>query len=359
MSSITVVAPPPDPKQGHDFPPMQYACSIYGLGVLANKPIPTIPFSAIENADVHVSFGVLPEWLGSLQPHQVETTYIADYTNENGKPAFVFAKLHGGDFYRFSYADDTEFVVDNGGREIWTTWQEPLTLEDTATYLLGPVMGFVLLLRGLVSLHASAIVVDEAAIALVGPAGAGKSTTAAAFSARGFSVLAEDVVTLDDACEGREDRTDRFFVRPAYPCIRLWPASAASLFGSRSALPPLTPNWDKCYLDLTQQSGGFENTPRALRAIYLLGERSDDPNAPLVQPLDQAAGLIELIANTYATKLLDKHMRARQFELLSRVLAQVPLRRVTPHTNAAKIPALCDLLLGDFSYWADSARLNV
>lgn len=338
-----VVAPQPGPRPGYDAGKMHYACSIYGLGVLANKPIPTIPHATIESADVRVSFGVLPDWLDSLPPHDVETTYIADYTNENGKPAVVFSKLHGGNFYRFSYADNTEFVIDKHGREIWTSWQEPLTLEDTATYLLGPVMGFVLLLRGLVCLHASAVVLAGAAIALVGPAGAGKSTTAAAFSARGFSVLAEDVVTLDDDCDDREG----FFVRPAYPCIRLWPASAASLYGSRTALPPLTPNWDKCYLDLTQQSGQFENTARPLAAIYLLAERSDDPKAPFVEKLDQAEGLIELIANTYATKLLDKHMRARQFDLLSRVLAHIPLRRVTPHTDAGRIPMLCDLLLAD------------
>lgn len=320
---------------------MHYGCSIYGLEVLANRPIPTVPHSLITTADVRVSFGVLPDWLDCLQPHEIETAYVADYTNDAGNPAFVFSKLHGGKFYRFAYADNTEFVVDHEGREIWTTWPEPLTLEDTATYLLGPVMGFVLLLRGLVSLHASAIVVDGAAIALVGPAGAGKSTTAAAFSARGFSVLAEDVVTLDD-------RGDRFFVRPAYPCIRLWPASAATLYGSGSALPPLTPNWDKCYLDLTQQAGQFEREPRQLAAIYLLGERSDDPHAPFVTTPDRAEGLLSLIANTYATKLIDKHMRAREFDLLSRVLAHVPLRRVTPHSDPGRLASLCDLVLSDF-----------
>ena len=320
---------------------MHYGCSIYGLDVLANRPIPTVPHSPIITADVRVSFGVLPDWLDRLQPQQIETTYVADYTNEAGDPAFVFAKLHGGQFYRFTYADTTEFVVDHNGQQIWTTWSEPLTLEDTATYLLGPVMGFVLLLRGLVCLHASAIVVDDVAIALVGPAGAGKSTSAAAFAGRGFSVLAEDVVTLDD-------RGDRFLVRPAYPCIRLWPSSAASLYGSRSALPPLTPNWDKCYLDLTQQSGQFEREPRPLAAVYLLGERSDDPQAPFVEPLDRAASLMSLIANTYGTKLIDKHMRAREFELLSRVVAHVPLRRVTPHTDASRLSRLCDLLLSDF-----------
>lgn len=319
---------------------MPYACSIYGLGVLANRPIPTVPHSPIETADVHVSFGVLPDWIDSIPPHQFEMSYVADYTGENGKPAFVFSRLHNGDFYRFTYADQTEFVIDRAGREIWTTWLEPLTLEDTATYLLGPVMGFVLLLRGLVCLHASAIVVNGAAVALVGPAGAGKSTTAAAFAERCFSVLAEDVVTLDDSGES-------FLVRPAYPCIRLWPASAATLYGSRSALPPLTPNWDKCYLDLTQQAGLFENEPRRLAAIYLLDERRAFPEAPLVQPLDRVEGMIKLIANTYGTKLLDKHMRAREFDLLSRVLAHVPLRRVTPHTDARRLPTLCDRILAD------------
>lgn len=177
---------------------MHYGCSIYGLDVLANRPIPTVPHSTITTADVRVSFGALPEWFASLQPHEVETAYVTDYADECGNPALIFSKLHGGRFYRFSYADQTEFVVDRAGREIWTTWPAPLTLEDNATYLLGPVMGFVLLLRGLVCLHASAVVVDGRAIALIGPAGAGKSTTAAAFAAHGFNILAEDVVTLDD-----------------------------------------------------------------------------------------------------------------------------------------------------------------
>jgi hypothetical protein len=148
-------------------------------------------------------------------------------------------------------------------------------------------------------------------------------------------------VTLDD-------RGDSFLVRPAYPCIRLWPSSVATLYGSQSALPPLTPNWDKCYLDLTQPDARFETEPRELGAIYLLNARSDDPRAPFVEAIDATEGMISLIANTYGTKLIDKHMRAREFELLSRLLAQVPLRRVTPHADADRLATLCDLLLDDF-----------
>jgi hypothetical protein len=249
-----------------------------------------------------------------------------------------------GRYYRFRYADETEFVVDNAGSEIWAAWREPLTLEDTATYLLGPVMGFVMLLRGVVCLHASAVAIGHEAIAFLGPAGSGKSTTAAAFAQRGYSVLAEDVVTLDD-------RDDQFLVRPAYPCIRLWPAAVKALYGSETHLPRLTPNWDKCYLDL---SDNFQREPLRLAAIYHLGERRADTKGPFVQTLDRAEGLMALVANTYATKLMDRQMRAREFELLTRVVNHVRLRRVTPHADPARITELCTQIIADFQSGSSS-----
>jgi hypothetical protein len=317
---------------------MRYPCSIYGLGILANRTIPTVPASPITLVDVSISFGSLPAWLHNLNTTQVEVSYVADYNDEAGEPVLRVFRLLGGEYYHFYYADGTEFLVDQGGMRIWATWREPLTIEDTTTYLLGPIMGFVMLLRGMVCLHASAIAIDDYAIALLGPAGSGKSTTAAAFFDRGFDVLAEDVVTLDD-CD------DRFLVRPAYPCIRLWPASVKALYGTENHLPRLTPNWDKCYLDLTQQ---FQQESLPLAAIYLLDVRRDDSTAPRVEPLDRAEGLMSLVANTYATKLMDKQMRAREFEVLNRVLNNVPLRRVIPHTDPARIPELCDSILDDF-----------
>ena len=320
---------------------MPYRCSIYGLGVVANRPIPGVPSSKTASDNIRIDFGSRPAWLHEVGEAQIEPCYIADYTDECGNAVLRVFRLLEGQYYRFCYADGTEFVVDGAGTQIWAEWPEQLTLEDATTYLLGPIMGFVMLLRGVVCLHASAVAIGSDAIALLGPAGAGKSTTAAAFAERGFSVLAEDVVTLDD-------RGDRFMVRPGYPCIRLWPASVKALYGTESQLPRLTPNWDKCYLDLTARPEQFQQQPLPLAAIYLLGERRDDCDAPFVEPLDRAEGLISLVANTYATKLMDKEMRAREFELLTRVLGSIPLRRVTPHVDPARIPELCESILADF-----------
>lgn len=327
---------------------MLYRCSIYGLGVLANRMIPGVPSSASTAVDLQISFGTLPHWLSEASTTQVETTYVAEYLNESGKPVLRVYRLLDGKYYRFSYADQTEFVVNTEGTEIWSNWVEPLTLEDTATYLLGPIMGFVMLLRGIVCLHASAIAIGDQAIALVGPAGSGKSTTAAAFSTQGYGVLAEDVVTLDD-CD------DHFLVRPAYPCIRLWPASVKALYGTEDHLPKLTPNWDKCYLDLTERPEQFQQQALKLAAIYLLAPRSDNPDAPMIETLEKSQGLMSLVANTYASKLMNTQMRAREFDVLSRIVKQVPLRRVTPHTNTLKIPDLCDRILDDFSAISDSS----
>ena len=319
---------------------MPYRCSIYGLGVVANRIVPGVPASSNASDDLQICFGSLPSWLHEARATQIET-YVADYNDECGNPVLRVFRVLDGDYYRFCYADQTEFVINRGATQIWAKWVEPLTLEDTATYLLGPIMGFVMLLRGVVCLHASSVVVDDEAIAFLGPAGAGKSTTAAAFSKRGFSVLAEDVMTLDD-------RHDHFLVRPAYPCIRLWPASVKALYGAENYLPKLTPNWDKCYLDLTERSQQFQRQPLPLGAIYYLDERRDDPAAPVVEPLERAEGMILLVANTYSSKLMDKTMRAREFELLARVLNSVPMRRVVPHADPSRIPELCDAILNDF-----------
>ena len=327
---------------------MPYRCSIYGLGVVANKAIPGVPSSSPATEDLRIWFGSLPSWLDEVSASQVETSFVADYNDELGEPVLRVFRLLNGKYFRFCYADKTEFVLDRAGTEIWAVWPMSLTLEDTATYLLGPIMGFVMLLRGVVCLHASAVAIGNEAIALLGPAGSGKSTTAAAFSERGYNVLAEDVVTLDD-------RGDQFLVRPGYPCIRLWPASVKALYGSEDHLPKLTPNWDKCYLDLNDR---FENRPLPLAAIYYLNKRSQDLAAPFVEFLDKSEGFMSVVANTYGTKLMDKQMRAREFRLLTRVLNYVPLRRVTPHADPMRISELCDRILSDYESIQESLILR-
>jgi hypothetical protein len=320
--------------------------TIYGLRIRLNERVLGLSFSDSHSGtpDLKIDFGVMPAWFES-KPLTRELRYVRPNGNA-AKPRLAVWKL--GDHYHLQYADGTEFLVDNAGTRVWATWPaDTLTLEDTATYLLGPVMGFVLLLRGFVSLHACAVAVDDRAIAIVGPAGSGKSTTAAAFAGRGYAILAEDVVTLRDHRDSRGYGGASFMVEPGYPSIRLWPSSVEALYGTKATLPRLTPTWDKRYLDLTQPAYEFQRDPLPLAAIYVLAERTSDP-APFVQELAPSEGLMSLIANTYATYLMDRRMRAREFELLNRVLKTVPIRKITPHTDSTQIGQLCRTIVEDF-----------
>ena len=211
-----------------------------------------------------------------------------------------------------------------------------------ATYLLGPVLGFVLRLRGVVCLHASAIAVDGCAIALLGHGGIGKSTGAAAFAQAGYPVLSDDIVAL-------VDRGSQFLSQPGYPHVRLWPEAAASLFGSADALPRLTPKhptWDKRFLDLTRDGYRFQDRPLPLAAIYT-GERTLDPTAEMVTALPPGQALVKLVANAYSYYLLDKDMRGREFDILSRLARHVPMRWLRARRDWSDLAQLRDAIIAD------------
>lgn len=246
-----------------------------------------------------------------------------------------------GAFY-FTYKDGTEFVVGSRGDFIGAVTPPGAMFADTCTYLVGPVLGFALRLRGLVCLHASAVLIDGRAVAFCGPGGAGKSTTCAAFAQRRHSVLTEDVLALDD-------HTDRFCVRPGYPRVNLWEESAAALYGSADALPAITPTWEKRYLPLADEAGWFCPTPTPLAAVFILGGRVDQPR-PEICRLQPVEALVALASNTYTPYLLDSEMRSREFDVLGRLARHVPVHRLLPSAHIANIGTLCDAVLSSCDF---------
>ncbi|HET8921507.1 MAG TPA: hypothetical protein VFN26_00775 [Candidatus Acidoferrum sp.] len=235
------------------------------------------------------------------------------------------------------YGDGARFAVERRGREVWADWPENYTLEDACTYLLGPVMGFVLRLRGTVCLHASAVALGDRAIALAGLPGAGKSTTAAAFACAGFPVLSDDIVAL-------VDKGTQFLVQPGYPRVNLWPDSVRTLFGSEDALPRITPTWNKLYMPLGKNSHRFASSPLPLGAIYILDSRDAALEAPVIEEVSGEEAFMALVANTYVNYLLDQNMRRTEFEVLSRVVSEIPIRRVRPPSDPSAIFKLCDAI---------------
>lgn len=282
-------------------------------------------------------------WLGSVPPHVFPPVaespwYTSPRVTLTEEPSLLAFRSEDGASYRFRYADGTELRVDAAGTRVACTWPPELTLQDAATYLLGSLFGFVLRLRGTPALHASAVALGDRAVVVCGPAGAGKSTTAAAFAARGRPVLADDVVAL-------LDRPDGLLVQPAYPHLRLWPDVLSAL--GTGDLPPLTPNWDKRFRDLAA-AGAFHDAPLPLGAVYVLGGREGD-DAPRLEPLAPAEAVLQLVGNAYMGWLPDAAARARDLAVFGRAAGAVPVVRAVPHADPRRVGDLCQAIEADFA----------
>jgi hypothetical protein len=315
------------------------AVSAYGLGIRVNRAIAALQnLPAPSQVDVEVSVDGMPPWLPDMSGQP--PSYVSPYSDDLGRPGVQMWRVGG--YARLLFVDGAEFLVDRSGGHVWAACPETSTLDDTASYLLGPIMGFVLRLRGVICLHASAVSIGGFAVAFIGPSGAGKSTTAAALAWRGSPVLSDEIVPLsvgDESC----------LAQPAYPRLRLWPASLDVLLQAGSLPSHLAPTTRhrRHHLDLTANGYRFQREPLPLAAVYLLTGRPADRGAPHVEAVPVAAGFRALLANTYATSLLDRDQRAQEFHDLGRVATSIPVRRVYRHLEPAHLSGFCDLIEED------------
>ena len=143
--------------------------SAFGLSLAVDGPVPgLIPKAAPATPDIRVWFHQRPAFFNP--DRSVEEPYFASEDTGAASPALQVWRTADGAYFRLLYADGTQFLVAGTGGDVCVI-SPGATLEDAATYLLGPVLGFAMRLRGSTCLHASVVAVDGQAIAIAGPAG--------------------------------------------------------------------------------------------------------------------------------------------------------------------------------------------
>lgn len=322
----------------------------YGLRLQADVPLPGLPiYTEALGQDVRIHIGEKSVFSAAISTSPGDLLHERPDRSSPDYPNLRVFRLEGGKLIGFFYQDGARFAVSREGNEIWADWPDGYSLEDGCTYLIGPVLAYALRLRGVTCLHASAIAVDDRAIALMGESGAGKSTTAAAFAQLGFAVLSDDVAVLGES-------GGHFQVQPGYPRINMWPDSVRSFFRSEDALPAITPTWEKRYLALDQSGLRFQSSALPLGGIYILDERGADLTAPFIEEVAGGEAMIALVANAYVNYLLDPEMQVRDFDVFKRLLAGVRVRRVRPPADPARVFALCQGIVADATRIAISTR---
>jgi len=183
----------------------------------------------------------------------------------------------------------------------------------------GIALGILLHLRGFVTLHASAVAVQDRVVGFVGHRGMGKSTTAAAFHANNYPIVTDDLLVLNI-------EQDQVVAHPGFPHLKLYPnAIEGSLGEDPNHIPKINPAGTKRSYGATT---GFSERPLPLDCLYIL-EYEEGIGTPHSQTVTGSEACIELIRHSYVPRLLpDEAVSTGHFQRCAQVVQRCEMRRL-------------------------------
>ena len=219
---------------------------------------------------------------------------------------------------RYSMEGDSRIVVDRvaGAKE-----------EFPALYLTGLLLSVMLGARGVLTLHGSAVAGPTGGLVFIGKKGAGKSTTAAAMTARGYRILCDDVIPIAAGP----------LVLPGIPLPKLLPDAYERLIGDPEDAAHLFDGAGKYHASLP---AGTEAA--AFKMIFLL-EPSEEA-ALRVEPVKGGAKIRAILENAISLEGLDDPMLL--FSHASERLASIPLFRVIRPVSGNCLDELVAAIIG-------------
>lgn len=205
--------------------------------------------------------------------------------------------------------------------------------------LLGPVMGWMLHMRGLFVLHASAVVRKGHAIAFLGDKGAGKSTTASAFLREGAELLTDDLLAAD--CEGAAPR-----LLPAFAQLKLNADQPMVDVPGGTTIPLVMKGFEKRQVRLTR----MHQEPIESGCFFVLERGGARPSIDWLSPAEALASLIRFSYNVrFAHAPIEQQARARHFRQAAALVNSSRIGKLTiPHEidRLSEAAALVDSEIG-------------
>jgi hypothetical protein len=302
-------------------------------------------------------YGLVVESPIALPCPTAERTAKPDVRFRSGRAAqFAAARQHesatrsGGAWFRYFRTPDGsaylrwqglfEFLVTPDAREVVYRRLPGATRESFTVYLLGQVLSFALVARGIEALHATVVLIDGEAVAFLGECGYGKSTLGAAFLARGYPLLTDDLAAL-------ERRGGRWFVHPGVPRVKLFPSMAARVLGARGRGVAMNRGTTKLVLPVDPARAGW--TPAPLRAVFVLADPARQRRTSRVRttPLTGRAAFLEVIRAAFNLMVVDRARLENQFLVATSLVADTPIRRLAYPRAVNQLPEVCRAILED------------
>jgi hypothetical protein len=287
---------------------------LFGLTVAGDFPLPASLSQSPDPVDLVVFRSEQP--LLSSEDLESPPVYASALRDKDGESVGRLYEMPEGAVFRFREGD---FRV---GEDFIEAYLPELENGLATLRLLGPVFSYWLELRGLPTLHASAVSVDSRAIVFASRHGGGKSGLAAGLLEAGASLLADDMVVLEERELGWE-------VRPSYPLMRMWPDAAKHFLGHYIDLPLVQRELEKRCVTVGEGGyGKFQEIASPLACIYL-ATRVEGRDAVEIQPVSRSEAVIELIRHSFSPRLVEAvGLQPARLDRLARLVRSVPVRRL-------------------------------
>ncbi|HZP34569.1 MAG TPA: hypothetical protein VFB23_14520 [Candidatus Acidoferrales bacterium] len=212
-----------------------------------------------------------------------------------------------------------ETLISQNGESITCRPFEQPESESFRVYLLGQALSCALVKMGFEPLHATAVAVDDGAVAFVGDCGFGKSTLAASFLKAGHRLLTDDLLLLRTTRQGA-------IGYPGPPRIKLFPKIADTLLGQASGSVPLNPYTRKQIIPLDETQTCV--TPVPVTVVYSLAPANEANGKGIrIAPLSNRESFVTLLGAAFNRVIVDGERLQRQFHAAKAMVAAVTVKK--------------------------------
>ncbi|MGG7620204.1 aldolase [Bacillus coreaensis] len=225
------------------------------------------------------------------------------------------------------------FCIENGNNIAVSPLKSDLE-DRIRLYILGSCMGALLLQRGILPLHGSAISINNKAYGIVGESGAGKSTLAAALLSKGYRLLSDDIIPISFI-------DNKPMVTPAYPQQKLW---KESLDAFRVDADQFSSIFDRETKFIVPVSSHFHLEPMELGGIFELMKGKEED--VILRPINKLEQIKKLYDHTFRQLLVERlNIQEWHFQLTTAVAGATSMYQLQRPATRLTINDLTDLVL--------------
>ena len=208
-------------------------------------------------------------------------------------------------------------------------------MQSVLLYLFGSIMAVCLYQRGMLVLHANSIEINNSAVLFAGNSGAGKSTTAAIFHQKGYNVLSDDIVVLDQNIKALG----------GFPQIKLFQSTLDELNISSQHLTPIVAQSGKFSYPITHNA----KKKLPVSAIYILNPKQNSTDSILnISPIKGIQRFKKLISNTYRNELIEGlGLKSHHLDLCSKLATTTHMINIERPTSVFNGYQLVDMIIED------------